>query len=314
MTTPATPTFCRDPVGRGRRRHIRRDRVSDRPGQRRHRDRLLPHRASAGRHSSWTAITIPAANGGGTITGYATGQSVEIRGRAIGMTGTPSAPTPVITFGVGAGDAPIPAALDASMITVGPLLGGAVVQFSTGADAATKAVQLYRSTSSTLNRSTDAIGDPVAVEPSRSYSLPAGDTTRSNIIVNGNFDSGASWVLGADWTIGGGVASHVAGASSKHRPGCRRAQIRRLVSGRLHAAGRIGRRRDAADLGRLQSIRRHPGCCWRLFPTASRRWAGTTFSGSWRPQASSGPSMKSCSSKRQRPALRPARTISGLNH
>lgn len=36
----------------------------------------------------------------------------------------------------------------------------------------------------------------------------------SNLIVNGGFDSGASWTAGGGWSIGSGIASHTAGVSS----------------------------------------------------------------------------------------------------
>lgn len=68
----------------------------------------------------WTSISIPAANGGGQIAGYANGNAVELRARALAVDNTPSAYTPVITLTIGSGDAPIPAALNAAAVTVGP--------------------------------------------------------------------------------------------------------------------------------------------------------------------------------------------------
>ncbi len=163
---------------------------------------------------SWTLVTIAAANGGGSITGYANGQSVQIYARALNVNGDPGPATATITFTVGVNDAPIPAGLDAGGISVGALLGGAVVQFPTGDDVNTTRVQLYRSTIVTLNRETDAAGAPIAVVPSRSYSAPLGDTTRANLLANGGMDSTASWALGTGWAIASGKATKTAGTAS----------------------------------------------------------------------------------------------------
>lgn len=168
------------------------------------------HRLAAG---EWTSVSIPAASGGGSITGYSNGNIVEMYAVAINVNGDAGPATATITFTVGANDLTIPGALDSTMITVGALLGGAVVQFSTADDTAATQVQVYRSTSATLNRETDAVGEPVAVQASRSYSLPLGDSTRQNMLVNGAMDSASSWTLGTGWSIGSGVATHAGGTA-----------------------------------------------------------------------------------------------------
>lgn len=157
--------------------------------------------------SSWTVMDIAAAEGGGQISAYDNGVTVDLRVRAFSAAGTPSGYSDIVTFTVGAEDAGIPEALPSGMITVGALLGGAVVQFSTGDDAAITDVQLYLSTSSTLDREHDAYGDPVAVAASRSYSVPIGDSTRENLLTE------TGWTLGANWTTSGGVANHTAGVA-----------------------------------------------------------------------------------------------------
>lgn len=163
---------------------------------------------------SWTVISIPAAAGGGEINTYTRGQSLQLRARSMSPAGTPGPYTAVITVTIGNNDIAIPTALDASKITVGALLGGAVVQLVTSDDTATKQVQIYRSTSAVLNRATDAVRTPVPVEPSRSYSLPIGDVTRETLILNGGMDTDTVWGKGTGWTIGSGKATKAAGAAS----------------------------------------------------------------------------------------------------
>lgn len=167
----------------------------------------IEHRISG----AWTPITIPAGNGGLTISSYAKGNVVQLRAFALSANGTPSATSPTVPITVGAGDATIPTALNAADIAVAALLGGAVITGSTTDDPNTVQVQIYRSTSSVLNRATDRVGETRAVEPSRSFSLPIGDATRSNLIINGSFAAG-TWTLNT-WTIGSGVATHPAGAA-----------------------------------------------------------------------------------------------------
>ena len=163
---------------------------------------------------SWTTISLSTAAGGGSITTYANGASVQLRARALSIDDTPSLYNTTITFTVGAGDIALPAALDAASISVGALLGGAVVQFSTGADAVTTQVQIYRSMSAVLNRETDAAGEPMAVVPSRSYSAPVGDVTRAQKLANGTFDTSTGLTLGAGWAVASGKASKTAGTGS----------------------------------------------------------------------------------------------------
>ncbi|MBC7313544.1 MAG: phage tail protein [Rhizobium sp.] len=185
----------------------------------------IEHRTGAG---AWTPVTIPVANGGLDITGYTRGTVVEIRAFALSAVGIAGPVTPIVMITVGEDDADIPGGLDPALISIGALLGGAVAAFSTSDDARTTKVQLYRSATTVLNRATDAVGSPLAVLPSRSYSIPDGDTTRSTLIANGNMDSGASWTLGTGWSIGSGVASHAAGTASSLYQTCA------LVSGKWY--------------------------------------------------------------------------------
>ncbi|WP_428429552.1 host specificity protein J [Pararhizobium sp.] len=167
----------------------------------------IEHRISG----AWTSVTIPAGNGGLVISSYAKGNVVQLRAFALSASGRPSPTSATVSITVGAGDAAIPTALNSPDIAVAALLGGAVITGSTTDDPNTAQVQVYRSTSPTLNTATDRVGEPYAVTPSRSFSLPLGDATRSNLIINGAFAAG-TWTLGT-WTIGSGVASHPAGVA-----------------------------------------------------------------------------------------------------
>ncbi|SCX30477.1 hypothetical protein DSM25558_4968 [Agrobacterium sp. DSM 25558] len=171
----------------------------------------VQHRANGA--TVWNTITVPAADGGGSLMMYVNGAVVQMRARALSGNGTPGAFTAVITFTVGADDIGIPTALPSSMVTVGALLGAAVVQFATGDDANVSLVQLYRSTSSVLNRATDAVS-LLTVQPSRSYTAPVGDTTRQNLLLNGAMDNAGTWTAGDGWAIPAGKATKTAGTAS----------------------------------------------------------------------------------------------------
>lgn len=171
----------------------------------------IAHRlGSAG---AWTEFVIPAANGGGSITAYAQDDAVQIRARSISFAGVSGPWTPELTLTIGSGDAPIPAALDDDAISITTLLGGALIQFATGADVNTTRVQIYRSTSSTLDRDTDAVGAAMVVSRRQSYSFALGDTTRTNLITGSAMDNPAAWALDAGWAIGGGTATHTPGTA-----------------------------------------------------------------------------------------------------
>ena len=161
----------------------------------------------------WTEVVIPAANGGGSITAYAQGDTVQIRAQAISFADVAGPWTTEITLVIGTGDAPIPAALDDEAITVTTLLGGALIQIATGSDANTTQIQLYRSTSSVLDRETDAVGAAYAVGVQQSYSFALGDTTRTNLITGGTMDTPAAWELDIGWAIGSGTATHTPGTA-----------------------------------------------------------------------------------------------------
>ncbi|MCJ8139893.1 hypothetical protein [Falsirhodobacter halotolerans] len=158
--------------------------------------------------SAWTVFTIPVANGGGTIDGYTTGDPVEMRATARTSSGRASAATATLTFVVGANDAPMPEALDADSVSLTALPGGATIRFSTGADADTTQVQIYRSQTSGLDRAQDRAGAPIAVTPRKTYATTLGDGNRPNLIRGGDMASPAAWDIGEGWSIANGVATH----------------------------------------------------------------------------------------------------------
>jgi len=166
-----------------------------------------------GTEGDWTEFEIPAADGGGSAGSYDHGDSVQIRAQALSFADVASSWTTPITLEIGSGLADIPAALDPEAIIVTPLLGGALVQLSTGDDALTTQLQIYRSTSAVLDRDTDAVGTPYPVSPLQSYAFALGDTTRTTLLANGGFDTSASWTLDADWAIATGLATHTPGAA-----------------------------------------------------------------------------------------------------
>lgn len=163
--------------------------------------------------ATWAATSFPVANGGGRISVYTTGQSIELRARAVSISGVPGPYTATVALTVGADDAPIPAALDADAVTVTSLLGGALVQAAIGSDPNISAVQIFRSMSAALDRATDAVGLPLDVVAQQSISLALGDTTRQSLIAGGTMDAPGAWTLGgAGWSITGGKATHATGA------------------------------------------------------------------------------------------------------
>jgi hypothetical protein len=162
---------------------------------------------------AWTIESIPAANGGGSVTAYAGGAAVELRARGLSPAGVYGPYSATIAIVVGADDAGIPAALDDDAITVTNLLGGALVQAATGSDVNTSQIQVYRSMSPVLDRETDAVGEPYVVAPFQSYSIALGDTTRSNLLGGSGMNDAGAWTLDAGWAIAGGLATHTPGTT-----------------------------------------------------------------------------------------------------
>ncbi|MDQ0454724.1 host specificity protein J [Rhizobium paknamense] len=171
----------------------------------------LQHRKSGA--SAWTPVDFGVGDGAVLVTGYVNGDVVEVRVAALSAAGLISTYTSIVTVTIGEDDGATPASLPVANITVTSLLGGATIALQTSDDAATTAVQIYCSTSSTLNTETDAVGSPIAVDPSRSYTFAVGDATRTNLLSSGSFDSAGSWTLGSGWSVSSGAAVHASGSA-----------------------------------------------------------------------------------------------------
>lgn len=165
--------------------------------------------------STWTTVSIPIADGGTSITGYAVADVVELRARALAPDGTPSLYTNPVTVTIGSNDGATPAALPSETIAIEGRLGRANVTFVTGSDSATAQVQIYRNTSGTLDRSSDVVGPAIPTVSSTSFTLVDGDATRTNLLVNPGFDSASDWTADANWSIASGVATHAPGAADE---------------------------------------------------------------------------------------------------
>lgn len=164
-----------------------------------------------GTSGAWSTITIPQAAGGSAIDGYLRGNTVQLRARALSAQGTPSDYTTPVTVIVGDEDGELPDGLDDDFVDVTGGLGAITVAWTATSDVKTTHVQVYRSTSATLNRATDAVGDPVPTRPNQNFSLVVGDGTRVNLVVDGTFSSGA-----ADWSFSGGW--HIENGRAYHTP------------------------------------------------------------------------------------------------
>lgn len=168
----------------------------------------VDHRPAGG---SWTTVTLPVANGGLSIPGYSKDTTVQIRARA-SASGTFSGYTSTVSYVIGSGDAPVPAALNSNAISVVGSLGRALLTFVTGSDAATKRVQVYRvPTGGTLDRATHKAGGPISVSPNSTINTIDGDNTRTNLLLDPDFNNGSPWTAGAGWAVSGGKASHAPG-------------------------------------------------------------------------------------------------------
>lgn len=162
--------------------------------------------------SSWTIVNVSAATGAVNIDAYAVGDVVQLRARAKSASGTPGGFTSTISVTVGSSDGSAPAELPDTISIVGGL-GSATIAFTTGSTAPAQ-VQIYRAATTTLSRETDALGDPIAVAASSSYSRSDGDITRRNLLLNPGFSSGSAWTAGSGWAIAAGEATKAAGTAS----------------------------------------------------------------------------------------------------
>lgn len=164
---------------------------------------VVEHRLAGG--SSWTAIEIPAANGGGLITAYQNGTAIQLRARALSSANVSGPYGATVPITVGAAGSPIPAALDPQAIQITTVLGGAFVDITTGTDVGTERIQLYRARTPVLDRAQHKIRNPVSVEPLQTITLRLGDTTRRNLLTG-------AWAGDSGWSTLGSTLTHTPGS------------------------------------------------------------------------------------------------------
>ncbi|WP_457647360.1 TipJ family phage tail tip protein [Profundibacter sp.] len=174
----------------------------------------IEHRLSG--TSSWLSVVVPVADGGALIETYSSGDNVELRALAIGEDGQLGPYTPIISILIGSNDPIIPSFMPLSSIVVRGGLGNAAVTVAIGAVNPPEQIQLFRCPSGTaLDRTAHAAGSPFAVSPGTTAIYIDGDSTRTNLLQDGDFSNAAAWSADASWTITGGSASHSAGVSDR---------------------------------------------------------------------------------------------------
>lgn len=171
----------------------------------------LRHRlAGAG---TWAGtLTCSAAEASIEVSGYVSGDSVELQPQAVGVGGIEGDWGSAITIIVGNDDADLPEALLDATVVAG--LGRAEMAFATDASGKTVNVQIYHNTTGTLNKATDKWGPKIAVSPSTAYTRTHGDATRVNGFADPGFDSDPAWNKGIDWTVSGSKANKAAGSAT----------------------------------------------------------------------------------------------------
>ncbi|MDJ0631054.1 MAG: hypothetical protein QNJ44_22540 [Rhodobacter sp.] len=162
---------------------------------------------------AWNTISLPSGTTEYITTGLIEdetyeGQAVLLKGAFAEQTGDWD-PDPALSIVAGSA----PPALTVSTQAAEP--GG--VRFTGTAPVWTKlaGVKIYRAAvGAAFSTAVEVSGGTIAVASGASFNVFAGDDTVSNLIANGTFDSGSNWSLDANWSISGGVASHVAGADT----------------------------------------------------------------------------------------------------
>jgi hypothetical protein len=162
----------------------------------------------------WADISFSATEGGGDVSGYTTGDQIQMQAYAVAVDGTESPATAILTVDVGGGTNQLPPAIEAASVMVEGAMGHARIIFAQpGAPAAQ--VRLFRVPFGfTLDRETHVLGDPIAGLSGTTVEYIDGDATRLNLLANVDFDGAAPWVEGTDWTVSGDQASHVNGTAS----------------------------------------------------------------------------------------------------
>lgn len=190
----------------------------------------------------FTAVTVPQANGGAKITGYARGDSVQLYATATSAVGVESDPTQTIAVIIGQRDTTLPKTPTALRVDVSGTV--ATPSMRVNNDANTVAVYFKRGLQSqsfedavrigensylATGNQTVAIDDPggpgyghfaywfVSLNAAGNMCLLPGRVDVNiygpDIVTNGAFASDTAWTKTGGTLISGGVASHPAGAS-----------------------------------------------------------------------------------------------------
>lgn len=160
---------------------------------------------------SWSGPVTGAAGAGAiTIGGYAPDDVVEWEAQAISMGGVGSAYTATAETTV-----PVPVGAPDPFVSVSVTagLGHASLILATPADPRIHQARIYRNATATFGTAT-LVATLNGVLPSSSYGHVDGDATRTNLVANPDFDSGAIWTLGTDWTVAAGEATKSPGAAT----------------------------------------------------------------------------------------------------
>jgi len=125
---------------------------------------------------------------------------------------------------------PAPEALPEESVQILGKLGQAEITFATAADPNINDVAIYR----------DGVVLParVPVSPSGTFGRIDGDSTRTDLVVNGEFDVDADWTKGGNWSIAGGVATKAPGGTTDIRQAIAGMTAGRAYRGAVTVSGR----------------------------------------------------------------------------
>ena len=186
----------------------------------------LGHRMSG--VGGYTSVPIAAAAAQAEIAGYAIGDLVDLRVRATSVFGATGLYSDVATVTIAA--IPAPEALPEESVQILGKLGQAEITFATAADPNINDVAIYR----------DGVVLParVPVSPSGTFGRIDGDSTRTDLVVNGEFDVDADWTKGGNWSIAGGVATKAPGGTTDIRQAIAGMTAGRAYRGAVTVSGR----------------------------------------------------------------------------
>lgn len=237
----------------------------------------------------WFTYPVPVGQDYLRIVGLVDGETYDIQARAMTSTGRASkwspnlagdenVPTLSVTVVV---DPVAPAALTGVSVS-GNLLGNYTINFTTPSSANLRFVKHYRApTGVPLNKTTHLVEPQLPVIFNTTYARAVGDTTRTSLLLNKDFSTGATWSLAGGWAIGGGTANHTAsGVADIIRQNAVYASadvIRYAFKTSGISAGTIAPRLDASTSGVLNGTFRATNASWMGTMTAPTMVGTTRF-------------------------------------